>query len=182
MHLIQVAVGLVLFALIWLGARWLRRRIAAYLHRRGLPPELVILTSRSFYLAVLVVAGFVWLAVVLAQANIALAGVILATIVASLGVQDILRSYVSGIYILMERNVRVGDHIEFDGKKGTVTELRLRVTYLRDAEGALIVIPNAELFNKTVVVSSEQGGAPEKAAEPPREHQADPPVSPAPPE
>jgi small-conductance mechanosensitive channel len=43
------------------------------------------------------------------------------------------------------------------------------VTYLRTEDGALVVVPNGNLFNETVVVRSAGGGAPEAAGEPPRE-------------
>ena len=168
-RVLLVAVGILVFLLLWQVARWLRGRLEALLRRRNAPPELIMLSSRAGYVALLVVAAFILFAFVLAQADVALAGVVLATIVAGLGLQDILRNYVSGIYIVLERNIRVGDHIEFDGKLGAVTEVRLRVTYLRGPAGELVVVPNAELFNTTVVVRSARGGAPEKPSETPRD-------------
>jgi small-conductance mechanosensitive channel len=67
---------------------------------------------------------------------------------------------VSGFYVLLERNIRVGDVVETQGYKGTVTDVRMRVTYLRGEDGELIVIPNAELFAKVAVVSSPEGTPP----------------------
>jgi len=59
---------------------------------------------------------------------------------------------VSGVYLLTERRFNVGDEIEFGGHRGTITEIRFRVTYLRGENGELIIAPNADLFNSTVVV------------------------------
>ena len=86
------------------------------------------------------------------SANVTLFGLLLATIVAALGVQDLLKDYVSGYYMLMERHVRVGDHITFDTHSGTVSEVRLRVTMLKADDGDVIVVPNSELFTKPVTI------------------------------
>jgi small-conductance mechanosensitive channel len=70
---------------------------------------------------------------------------------------------VSGFYLLFERNIKVGDTIEFAGKAGVVTDVRMRVTYLSGENGDLVVVPNAELFNTTVTVRSVKEPAPPEA-------------------
>ena len=118
----------------------------------------------------LVVLGlFIALGAVFRSNEVALTGVILATVVASIGVQDLLKNYVSGFYVLLERNVRLGDVVTVGAFRGTVTDIRLRVTSLRAEDGSLIVVPNTELFNAVVQVQAAGGGAPEHAGEPPRE-------------
>ena len=95
--------------------------------------------------------------------NLTLAGILLATIIASFGVQDLLKDYVSGYYVLLERHIRVGDRITLEGVgSGTVTDVRLRVTLLKTDAGDLLVVPNSELFNKAVTVHVR---AAERAAE-----------------
>ena len=74
--------------------------------------------------------------------------------VGSSSLQDLVKNYVSGFYVLMEKNVRVGDLVESGGYRGLVTDIRMRVTYLRGARGEMIVVPNGELFNRTLVVSA----------------------------
>ena len=92
-----------------------------------------------------------------------LAGILLATIVASFGVQDLLKDYVSGYYVLLERHFRVQDRISLEGVgSGTVIEVKLRVTLLKTDSGDLVVVPNSELFNKSVTVHVR---AVERAAE-----------------
>jgi small-conductance mechanosensitive channel len=120
--------------------------------------------------ATLIVLGiFIGLSVVFRTQEVALTGIILGTVVASIGLQDLLKNYVSGFYVQLERNIRIGDVITMDKVTGTVTEVRLRVTFLRAEDGALVVVPNSELFDNVVEVRSKAGGAPELGAEPPRE-------------
>jgi small conductance mechanosensitive channel len=114
---------------------------------------------------VLLIALGIWFAIGFAfqSQNFTLAGILLATIVASFGVQDLLKDYVSGYYVLLERHIRVGDRISMEGVgSGTVTEIKLRVTLLKTDSGDLLVIPNSELFNKSVTVHV---AAVERAAE-----------------
>ena len=77
--------------------------------------------------------------------------------------QDLLKDYVSGYYIQLERHMRVGDRITLEGVgSGTVTDVKLRVTLLTTDSGDLVVVPNSELFNKPVLVHVR---AVERAAE-----------------
>ena len=120
--------------------------------------------------ATLIVLGlFIGLSVVFRSQEVALVPIVLGVVVASIGLQDLLKNYVSGFYVQLERNIRVGDVVTVGSHSGTVTEIRLRVTFLRADDGALVVVPNSELFNDVVEVRSAAGGAPESGAEPPRE-------------
>jgi small conductance mechanosensitive channel len=78
-------------------------------------------------------------------------------------VQDLLKDYVSGYYVLFERHIRVGDRITLEGAgSGVVTDVKLRVTLLQSDAGDLVVVPNSELFNKPVTVHVQ---AAQRAAE-----------------
>ena len=114
--------------------------------------ELVVVTRRVVYAAVIAIGVFLALGWAAQNSNITLFGLLLATVVAALGVQQLLQDYVSGYYVLLERHIRIGDRITFDSQSGTVTEVKLRVTLIRSDEGDLIVVPNSELFTKPVTV------------------------------
>ena len=162
--------GVAIFIVLSLSARLLAPSIV----RRLLGSEVALEVASKFagrvLAAVLVLLGlFVGLSVVFRSEQVALTGIILGTVVASVGIQDLLKNYVSGFYVLLERNIRVGDVVTVGGLTGTVTDIRLRVSSLRAEDGALVVVPNSELFNSVVEVRSSAGGAPERAGEPPRE-------------
>ena len=101
------------------------------------------------------------------SANVTLVGLLLATIVAALGVQDLLKDYISGYYMLLERHVGVGDHISFEEHSGTVSEVRLRVTLLKADDGDVVIIPNSELFTKPVIIRKPARDAEVRPAPPP---------------
>ena len=152
---LEIAAAIVALLLLWLLARFVRGLVQGELSRRRIQPEVVRVVSRATFVAVLVVGLFVGASVV-GQGQLGASGVLAATILAALGVQDILRNYVSGIYLLTERRLNIGDEIEFAGHVGTIIEIRFRVTYVRDKDGSLIVVPNSELFNSVVVVRSNK--------------------------
>jgi small conductance mechanosensitive channel len=158
--LLDIAAALVAALVVWLLARFVRGLVQGELSRRRIQPEVVRLISRIAFVAVIVVGLFVGAGVV-GQGQLGASGVLAATILAALGVQDILRNYVSGIYLLTERRLNIGDEIEFGGHVGTIIEIRFRVTYVRAKDGSLIVVPNSELFNTVVVIRSDKkpGGA-----------------------
>jgi small-conductance mechanosensitive channel len=155
-NLLFVAGGIALFVAFWLLAIALRRLIRAALTREKVSAQAVVLGTRFVYFALLICGTFIAVGVASHSENVTVVGIIGATVVASLGLQDIMKNYVSGFYILFERNFKVGDVIEFGDKSGVVSDVRMRVTLLSGENGRLIVVPNAELFNNTVIVRTEQ--------------------------
>src|SRR4051794_27310593 len=59
-----------------------------------------------------------------------------------LGAQSIFKDMLNGIFILLEDQYNVGEVVSIAGLKGTVEDLSLRSTRLRDGDGTLYVIPN----------------------------------------
>ena len=67
------------------------------------------------------------------------------------GLQDIVKNFVSGLILLLERTVQVGDRIEVDGKAGDVAEIRGRATVVRTNDDVYLIVPNSRLIAETVV-------------------------------
>lgn len=68
------------------------------------------------------------------------------------GAQHLVRDVISGFFLILENQVRVGDVAIINGKGGLVEAIRLRTIVLRDLDGTVHVIPNgaiSELSNKT---------------------------------
>jgi small conductance mechanosensitive channel len=62
-----------------------------------------------------------------------------------LGAQSLFKDVLNGIFILIENQYNVGDTVRIAGLTGTVEDLTLRVTTLRDANGAVHYIPNSQI-------------------------------------
>jgi small-conductance mechanosensitive channel len=123
------------------------------LARRSIRSDAALLFSRAIWVGVIAVGSVMSLAIALGSQLLGVTGVLVAAVMTSLGLQDLVKNYVSGFYVLMEKNIRVGDLVDSGGYRGIVTDVRMRVTYLRGAHGEMIVVPNSELFTRTLVVS-----------------------------
>src|SRR5450432_1510362 len=75
----------------------------------------------------------------------AIAGLGVVGIAIGFGAQAIVRDFFSGILILLENQYGQGDVVEIAGVTGTVEELTLRRTVLRDADGVVHHVPNGEI-------------------------------------
>ena len=62
-----------------------------------------------------------------------------------LGAQSIFKDMLNGIFILVENQFNVGDTVKLASLTGTVENLTLRMTTLRDADGTLYFIPNSQI-------------------------------------
>ncbi len=61
------------------------------------------------------------------------------------GGQYLIRDIISGLFIILENQYRVGDVVTFDSAGGTVQEISLRKTTLRDLDGTVHHIPHGEI-------------------------------------
>jgi small-conductance mechanosensitive channel len=64
------------------------------------------------------------------------------------GLQDIFANFFSGLIMLVERPVRVGDTVEIGGTQGVVEAIRLRGTVLRTLDRASVIIPNRQFIGE----------------------------------
>ena len=67
------------------------------------------------------------------------------------GLQEIFANFVSGIIILVERPIRVGDVVTVNGIEGRVSQLRMRATTIVDYSQRELLIPNKEFITNSVI-------------------------------
>ncbi len=67
------------------------------------------------------------------------------------GLQEIFANLVSGIIILVERPVRVGDLVTVNGVTGTVTRMQLRATTIKDLDHRELIVPNKKFITEDVM-------------------------------
>lgn len=79
------------------------------------------------------------------------------TVAVGLAIQDILKNFVAGIFLLLERPFRVGDSIRVRDIEGEVQGIDIRTTIVRSGEGSLIMIPNAIVFTEVLTNRSHSG-------------------------
>lgn len=67
------------------------------------------------------------------------------------GTQTLIKNFISGVIVLFERNIRVGDILDVGGSIGTVTEINTRSSILRSGDGVETLIPNSMFLDNKIV-------------------------------
>lgn len=67
------------------------------------------------------------------------------------GLRNVADNFFSGIILLIERPIKVGDRIEVDGVHGSVVEIRARSTTVRTNDNIDIIVPNSSFITANVV-------------------------------
>lgn len=67
------------------------------------------------------------------------------------GLQEIFANLISGIIILIERPVRVGDYVSVNGMSGTVIRMQLRATTIQDLDNRELIVPNKKFITEDVM-------------------------------
>lgn len=68
-----------------------------------------------------------------------------------LGLQDLTRNLASGLSILIEQKIKIGDFIKFGNYEGYVREISPRTLILRQVDGSSVIMPNSMIIENQVV-------------------------------
>lgn len=66
------------------------------------------------------------------------------------GLQAVVQNFVSGLILLAERPVKVGDWVALGGVEGDIQRINVRATEIRMADRSTLIVPNSEFITKTV--------------------------------
>jgi small-conductance mechanosensitive channel len=73
-----------------------------------------------------------------------------ATLAIGFAMQDVLKNFVSGIFIFTDEPFRIGDWIEWDDHAGIVEDISLRVSRVRTFDNELLTVPNSQLTDGVI--------------------------------
>jgi small-conductance mechanosensitive channel len=139
---ILAAIGIIL--LFWLLARWVRSKLAkSFLTQAGLEPGLVNTISKITAYTIVafgVLFGLGAMGIDLSGLAVILGGL---SVGIAFGLQDVVNNLISGLIILFERSVEVGNVVEVDGNVGTVIKIGVRSTTIRTRDNIELIIPNS---------------------------------------
>lgn len=150
-YLARAALALFLLLLTLAVARRVKRRIAIAGPLPAKDPAVAALISNLVYVALIALGVATILPYVL---GIDLTAVLTALgvtgLAISLALQDVLRNFIAGIYILLEKPFNIGDRISLRDFDGEVQSIELRTTLLRTQTGAQVIVPNSVVMTDIV--------------------------------
>jgi potassium-dependent mechanosensitive channel len=127
--------------------RWLQTRL---LPRTSLDPSLQLSVSTILgYVGVIAAVALALGVLGIDLQKIALVAGALSVGI-GFGLQSIVSNFVSGLILLAERPIRVGDSIVVKGEEGLVRRIRVRATEVETFERATVIIPNSDLISGVV--------------------------------
>jgi potassium-dependent mechanosensitive channel len=143
-------VALVLFsgiAITKLFVGWLNRRILLETRiDKGVQDSV---RKGATYAGYIIAAGFALTAAGLEFSNLALIAGALGVGI-GFGLQSIVNNFVSGLILLAERPIRVGDWVSIPAGEGLVKKINVRATEIETFDGCSIIVPNSNLITESV--------------------------------
>jgi small-conductance mechanosensitive channel len=154
---LELSLGSTLAAMTILIFTPILSRIVRFVLREEIAPRLGIAHGVDYTLTTL--SGYaVWVLGIVAAANAAgVSGTQMTVLFGALGVglgfglQAIVNNFVSGLILMFERPLAVGDRIQTATQAGTVTAIGIRASNIRTFSGADVVVPNGDLITKEVI-------------------------------
>lgn len=154
----QTALIVVVAIVVWFLARWLIHRWSERLQRRlaatGELGDRAKAQRLNTIGRTLVAVTFIVVAAISIITALGVWGVPLGPLIASMsvvgiaigiGAQDLVKDVIAGVFVLVEDQYALGDVVQLAGVTGTVEEIRLRTTVLRDLDGSIHHVPNGEV-------------------------------------
>jgi small-conductance mechanosensitive channel len=142
--------GVVIFAIIWTTGR-LRRRLRTTLEARVKGKNnLPALVDNLLQIGIYIFAALFAFTALGADASAFVQAFGLITAAVSLSLQDVLKNFVAGIYLLAEEPFSEGDRLEVLDQVGTVERVTVRTTVIRNDKAEQVLVPNYEVFSKVV--------------------------------
>ena len=149
--------GLLNFLLImfvgWMLTRLFRHAVLKVTQHssKGMQPSSIATLSRIvsvFFLGIALLVGFSSLGIDVTKLALVASAL---SIGIGFGLQNIINNFVSGIILLFERSMKVGDYIEMDdGTVGEVREINIRSTVITTNNNIDIIVPNSIFVNNSV--------------------------------
>ncbi len=150
----DITVGDILYVAMIIAAALIVSRIITLNLRRALSPRLrkteLDIILRAIYYGILVLAVIV----ALPALNIELSGLLVAGgfigLVIGFASQSVVGNLVSGLFLLVEHPIVIGDEIEIGDVSGTVEDIRFLSTIVRTYDGVNVRMPNEQVFTSNI--------------------------------
>jgi len=149
--LFKVGAAILILVAFYVLARLVRLLADKELRRVKADPQVALLVNRIVFLAALIIGVIAAFSELFGSPALVFGGFGFLALALSLAFQDILKNFIAGLFMLLERPFRLGDEITVDNHTGIVENIEMRATTLRTNEGEQVLIPNALVYTGTII-------------------------------
>jgi len=150
-HVAMIVYGLLILAASLLVARVMRGLARRQFRRTRVDLQVSVLATRLITVAVILIGIIFAFTVWFGNPALVFGGFGVFALAFGLAFQDILKNFIAGIFLLLERPFRIGDEITADNRTGVVENVEMRTTTLRTEDGEEVLIPNSLVYTSTIV-------------------------------
>lgn len=149
-----VIIGITAWLLIVILSKIIRKAVrVAVVPDKNMPPEaekkredtLIHIFNGALKIVIIVLALMMILQEIGLEIGPLLAGAGILGLAFGFGGQYLIRDIITGLFIILENQYRIGDVVNIDGTSGSVEEITLRLTILRDLNGTMHHIPHGDI-------------------------------------
>lgn len=144
-----------LIIVVLLITRFLLFTVKTIIKRFVASEQLDVRNSQSFFLLfkylIYVITVVIMLEIIGVKITILLAGSAALLVGIGLGLQQIFSDIISGIFLLVDGSVKIGDIMEVDTLVGKVTQINLRTSEILTRDGISIIVPNHKFITENVI-------------------------------
>lgn len=151
---IRVILALAVLLVGWMLARVVRGAIRRVVGRLSTDEQVDVILGRVGFWSTMIAAALIALGIVGAQVGQLVAGLGLVGAALTLALRDLLANVVSGLVLLVRRPFAVGDTIAVGEGEGVVLGITIRSTQLRRFDGRIAIVPNAQVLESVLVLST----------------------------
>ncbi|MFV1465391.1 mechanosensitive ion channel family protein [Phaeobacter sp. JH20_36] len=141
-------------ALVWTAKTIIRRLSSRLKLRRNLCDVLQLLASVLLWLIGSLIAVTVVFPTITPGKALTTLG--LGSVAIGFAFKDTFENFLAGILLLLREPFQIGDFIECEGAEGQIEAITVRDTRIRQTDGQLVVVPNAQLFHNAVTVRTNR--------------------------
>lgn len=157
-HLPLIGIAVIVLFVTWGIATVADKLLDRVFDRLRMRDSLQAIVRKLIYITVWVIGVMIAITVLFPTVTPGklLAALGLSSIAIGFAFKDIVENFFAGILILFREPFQMGDFIECEGVEGKVEDIAIRETKVRQTDGQLVVLPNAQLFKNPVTVRTDR--------------------------
>lgn len=149
--LVRLGTGILILLAAVLISSWLARLASRAVEQRQADDSASETLRRLVRWGVMIIGVVLAIEQVVPNVTSLLAGLGIAGFTIGFALQDVAKNFVAGVLLLVQKPFEIGDTIEVSGFTGTVVDISLRTTDMREQDGRYVIIPNGDVFVSPIV-------------------------------